>query len=595
MAELRFASDDLLFEGGELTFSDACCCEPCTIVWTEFTDRGCIAGGQAGALRTYADPGAVSASPWSIVNAPDGLRFDFEDSADDERRNTSTSDPPLAGGGHGDVGVGCASYNHFRQTGTATGSFTLAADGFVSITWAGQAEQEDDYFELMEVSIDGTTVASATSPGGGLGCAAAAPVISYPPSPVIIPLAAGAHTLDIAIDSGDSWFHVDAYYQFELRCGVTGPECCQDLTGRPTAAFDATALGACLFEFSSTSTLGTCGTEIVDCEWTFEVTGSPEGDFTFVRSGCLVSISFGDCTNYAGGRFDCLDVERPNCGDLTIMATLTVTDDAGCTDSVTQEVTCSNEDCLVTGTLNIETIGPCEYRLCAVVDWELTTCENPFLEIEIPRTGCPAPLEGDYDCTCEQLADNGELYCRCGVLSLADGECFNYFPPATVEIRYRWWTGPCGCPGPWSTPIELTCTYCECCDGEISGAIITINGIVACDPPPENGCDCDAFNGEYDVPRTEDCSGNYSFTIICPETETTFFLTWTMYCDEIGYWVSVSQSIGGIPGSSEDFFIGPDMPVCTDIVNVCGPSFSSGPFCTTCDNRTIQICITFYA
>lgn len=182
----------------------------CSSLDWDFTDQGFIDGGQDGALRSYDEPGDVSASPWSYIVDSCCLRVDFENSGDDAVRSED-------GGIHPNYpspgGPGCDDHNPYRQIATASTSITLAADKVMVIEFDGIGEQEDTGFENIAIDVDGSPVASATSPGGNLGCAEMAPVIPSASPPIEVALAAGAHTIDITADSGDNWYHVDAYYQ----------------------------------------------------------------------------------------------------------------------------------------------------------------------------------------------------------------------------------------------------------------------------------------------------------------------------------------------------------------------------------------------
>lgn len=607
MADLRLQDGALLFTGGQLSFSDACCCagSSCGITWTNFTDDGCITGGQNGAHRSYADPGSVASSPWSILTSPDGLRFDFEDSADDEQRNESTNTPPVAGAGHGETGEGCASYNHFRQAGTATGTFTLSSDGFLAIAWEGMAEQEDPFFELMQVEIDGVPIASAHAPGGLLACAPMAPVVSVPPSPYVFPLAAGAHTVSISIDSADSWFHVNAYYQFVLLCNQDGTACCQD--GGPTASFTIDpALDEdeneipCTFVFTSTSTPGACG-DIASCQWEFVVTGAEGGPAVFYKDGCEVTVAIRDCENYEGGRFGCVDVIKARCGELTIQATLRVTDTTGCVGTATDEVSCGN-DCIVEGTVSITQVDTCRYRFCAEVDWETTTCDIPFVEISLGGGAV------DYDCTCEQFAEDAEFYdCDQNTITLGDGDCTERNIRTSLQVRWRWWDKACGCPGPWHDYGEITCTECNCCDGVIDGAIVTVEGVTTC---PDDGalggrsCPCLSLDASYNVPATAPCTGLKEFPMTCTfgdppvPGDITVGVQWFIFCNEDGYWISLVLYItnGSLVETTEAIiFLGDEKPICTEILDACGSSEDENIACFWCEVDGVSLCASVYA
>jgi len=169
----------------------------------DLADEGFIAGGQNGAQRTYNDPTEVAASPWSFVNIQTNqlsLRLDFEDD------------------------YNCAGYNINTQTAWASVLIrTLLPQVRMFISWEGLGETEDpggstdEIFEQMRLSVNGTEVARAHAPGGGLGCAGGvAPVVSDPPSPFSVILSEGEHNIDITASTNDPRYHVGAYYQFTL-------------------------------------------------------------------------------------------------------------------------------------------------------------------------------------------------------------------------------------------------------------------------------------------------------------------------------------------------------------------------------------------
>lgn len=172
------------------------CCGGGLITWA-YTDQGFILGGQAGALRSYTSPLSVPASPWNVASAGLSLRCNFEND-----QNCSTSHGPP--------------YNGNRQIATATATITLTVATSMSVSWVGLGEQQAPNFDKMFLEVDTVQVASAHAPGGNLGCAVMAPVVSSPPSPVIVPLAVGTHSLHVIADTVDRLYHYGSYYQFTL-------------------------------------------------------------------------------------------------------------------------------------------------------------------------------------------------------------------------------------------------------------------------------------------------------------------------------------------------------------------------------------------
>ena len=167
------------------------CCIEFTQAWS-FTDIGFIDGGQNGAMRSYTDPAAVPASPWTILNSGLGLRLDFEDDNN------------------------CRNHNPNTQTATATAIITVPVDTIMTVDWSGLGETQAPNFELMSLSVDGVLVGSAHAPGGSQGCAPMGPVVSSPPPPQQVMLTTGQHTLTIDATTNDAVYHFGAFYQFGL-------------------------------------------------------------------------------------------------------------------------------------------------------------------------------------------------------------------------------------------------------------------------------------------------------------------------------------------------------------------------------------------
>jgi hypothetical protein len=159
------------------------------VSWT-FTEEGFINNGQSGNPRTYSDPATASGgSPWSF-QGPLSLRMSFEDDSN------------------------CLSHNGNTQKGTATAVIFVSCPTTLYVNWSGMGEQQDTGFERMTFSLDGVQIASADSPGGGLGCVGMAPVLGTASSPQT--LSPGLHQILIDTTTGDPWYHSGAFYQFHL-------------------------------------------------------------------------------------------------------------------------------------------------------------------------------------------------------------------------------------------------------------------------------------------------------------------------------------------------------------------------------------------
>ena len=67
---------------------------------------------------------------------------------------------------------------------------------------------------MIEFNLDGDVIGSGQAPGGGLGCASDS-VTVIPATPQI--LDPGPHSLVIDFTTNDGLYHVNAYYEIELK------------------------------------------------------------------------------------------------------------------------------------------------------------------------------------------------------------------------------------------------------------------------------------------------------------------------------------------------------------------------------------------
>ena len=167
------------------------CCIEFSQTWS-FTDVGFIDGGQNGAYRAYDDPNDVPASPWNYINGLFGLRLRFEDDWN------------------------CRSHNPYSQFASAGATLLIPRPMILTVSWSGAGEQQNTNFELMEFWVGGNSVGKAHAPGGGLGCAPMAPVVSDPPPPQTYKLSKGSHSLYTQAETADALYHFGAYYEFQL-------------------------------------------------------------------------------------------------------------------------------------------------------------------------------------------------------------------------------------------------------------------------------------------------------------------------------------------------------------------------------------------
>jgi len=157
------------------------CCGSCNLEW----------------ITTYS--GQNNGNPWTVSNNGSGLRIDLEDSEN------------------------CGGSNENVQSGTAIATITVVGSNVeLGFAFSGIAEMQDSGFENISFYLDDERVASATSPGGNLGCEMGPSVVTYWVNPPYI-LEAGTHTFLVDFSSGDSLFHVGSYYAAEFTCQAIAP------------------------------------------------------------------------------------------------------------------------------------------------------------------------------------------------------------------------------------------------------------------------------------------------------------------------------------------------------------------------------------
>jgi hypothetical protein len=157
----------------------ACCCKE--IVWA-FTEEGMNYRGQP-TLQSYST--IPTSAPW--FRGKKGLTVRFS----------------------------CEPDNGFTQKGTATAVIKTKVARPMSIAWRGMAEGQADTFDLFNLTVNGTTLVSAHSPGGGNGYTTA-PAIFSTASPKSVALVAGENTVSMTFDSVDSQFNTGVFYEITI-------------------------------------------------------------------------------------------------------------------------------------------------------------------------------------------------------------------------------------------------------------------------------------------------------------------------------------------------------------------------------------------
>jgi hypothetical protein len=573
-------SGEPIESGGVPVECEQCPCDACVcdISWT-YTDEGFIDGGQDGAFRSYSPPGSVSNSPWEEIGTC-GLRLNFEDS-DDVPPAYSGTKPPTSG-------AGCANHNPYTQRATATGTFTLASPGQISVTWTGIGEQQDEEYEQMSLYIDGVLLSRAHAPGGDLGCTTPAAVVSEP-SEILscYPLAAGLHEIEVRASTNDQYYHVGAFYRFILHCGsdCTIPSCCIDPEETaPTAAINAVAgVDECEWTFTSASTPGSCGgSDPESCVWLWtittqlgaEITGSEEDSdcsgFTLnlldILCAARASGVESDCPLGTPG--DLVDINC-GCGIHTLALTLVYTDPSGCVDRVTEEYTCGCEITEVPSFAGIEDTDGCEdcspdcCKDVLITYPEFDSCGHALCLMHNLEGG--PGLSDDCPCSASPCVDgtgSGTKTYRVEGVCVEDGLDFSMH-----LIR----SGTC-CTGPTVVVSEDPSCGCDCCGGGLSGVHVTVAGITAVDD-----CPCEDFNATHDIPvNLGPCAGVTSGEILITcgdDSEHSLYLDFMIPCDEDGYWLTVSfaivtSGVGTVFNDNETFFLGLDKPSCQSISEV---------------------------
>jgi len=91
----------------------------------------------------------------------------------------------------------------------------------MGLTFVGNAEEQDTNYELIEFKLSGgsynnVSLATATSPGGKLGCQMGPAVQTYNQPPPYTLIANTVYKFRIDFTTNDPLYHLNAYYEAQL-------------------------------------------------------------------------------------------------------------------------------------------------------------------------------------------------------------------------------------------------------------------------------------------------------------------------------------------------------------------------------------------
>ncbi len=144
--------------------------------------------------------GVSSPFGWNLSNGGNTIRFDVQNSAN------------------------CGGPNSNVQSGSATASLTAQARFNMTVSLTGLGETQDPGFENMTLQFNGTNIITATSPGGGQGCASGGPVVQtiLVPGPYFLPKNSN-NSFQLTFTTRDNLFHVGCFYQCNLTFTLLDP------------------------------------------------------------------------------------------------------------------------------------------------------------------------------------------------------------------------------------------------------------------------------------------------------------------------------------------------------------------------------------
>ena len=84
----------------------------------------------------------------------------------------------------------------------------------MDIDFSGIGEAQSAGYDLIKFILNGEVIGDGQAPGGGLGCVSDSVLVNPADQQTLEP---GSHTLVIDFTTNDGMYHVDAYYEIELK------------------------------------------------------------------------------------------------------------------------------------------------------------------------------------------------------------------------------------------------------------------------------------------------------------------------------------------------------------------------------------------
>ena len=113
----------------------------------------------------------------------------------------------------------CGGENPNTQQGTATANIEITGSSPVSLEldFSGIGEAQSAGYDLIKFILNGEVIGDGQAPGGGLGCVSDSVLVNPADQQTLEP---GSHALVIDFTTNDGMYHVDAYYEIELKLMV---------------------------------------------------------------------------------------------------------------------------------------------------------------------------------------------------------------------------------------------------------------------------------------------------------------------------------------------------------------------------------------